>query len=50
MSLEQYNSLMGSMLNQQHVLAKLRAEIERREGRCVRDIENLGTWPITVGI
>ena len=33
MSLEQYNSLMGSMLNQQHALAKLRAEIERREGR-----------------
>ena len=28
MSLEQYNSLMGSMLNQQHALAKLRAEIE----------------------
>jgi len=33
MSLEQYNSLMGSMLNQQHALAKLRAEIEGREGR-----------------
>ena len=33
MSLEQYNSLMGSMLNQQHALAKLRAEIEEREGR-----------------
>ena len=33
MSLEQYNSLMGSMLNQRHALAKLRAEIERREGR-----------------
>jgi len=28
MSLEQNNSLMGSMLNQQHALAKLRAEIE----------------------
>ena len=27
MSLEQYNSLMGSMLNQWHALAKLRAEI-----------------------
>jgi len=24
---------MGSMLNQQHALAKLRAEIERREGK-----------------
>jgi len=33
MSLEQYNSLMGSMLNQQHALAKLRAKIEGREGR-----------------
>jgi len=33
MSLEQYNSLMGSMLNQWHALAKLRAEIEGREGR-----------------
>ena len=28
MSLEQYNSLIGSMLNQQYALAKLRAEIE----------------------
>ena len=33
MSLEQYNSLMGSMLNQQHALAKLRAEIEGKKGR-----------------
>ena len=33
MSLEQYNSLMGSMLNQWHALAKLRGKIERREGR-----------------
>ena len=33
MSLEQYNSLMSSMLNQWHALAKLRAEIEGREGR-----------------
>ena len=33
MSLEQYNSLMGSMLNQWHALAKLRAEIEGREGK-----------------
>jgi len=30
MSLTQYNSLMSSMLNQKHVLAKLRAELERR--------------------
>jgi len=33
MSLEQYNSLMGSMLNQRHALAKLRGEIEKRERR-----------------
>jgi len=33
MSLEQYNSLIGSMLNQQYALAKLRAEIEGREER-----------------
>ena len=33
MSLEQYNSLMSSMLDQWHTLAKLRAEIEGREGR-----------------
>ena len=33
MSLEQYNFLMDSMLNQWHALAKLRAEIERRKGK-----------------
>jgi len=33
MSLEQYNSLMSSILNQQYALTKLRAEIEEREGR-----------------
>ena len=33
MSLEQYNSLVGGMLNQWHALAKLRAEIEERERR-----------------
>jgi len=33
MSLEQYNSLVGRMLNQWHALAKLRAEIEDREER-----------------
>ena len=33
MSLEQYNSLMGGMFNQWHALAKLRAEIEGKEGR-----------------
>ena len=33
MSLEQYNSFMDGMLNQWHALAKLRAEIEGKEGR-----------------
>ena len=33
MSLEQYNSLMSSILNQQYALTKLRAEIKEREGR-----------------
>ena len=33
MSLEQYNSLMSGMLNQQHALTKLRAEIEGRKGK-----------------
>ena len=33
MFLEQYNSLISKILNQQHALAKLRAEIEGREGR-----------------
>ena len=47
MFLEQYNSLMGSMLSQQHALAKLRAEIEGREGRVYWGVESLGTWSIT---
>ena len=33
MSLDQYNSLMSSMLNQQHTFTKLRAELEGRDGR-----------------
>jgi len=33
MSLEQYNSLMSSILNQQYTLTKLRVEIEEREER-----------------
>ena len=33
MSLQQYNQLMSSMLNQKKALAKLRAELEGREGR-----------------
>ena len=33
MSLQQYNSLIESMLNQEWALTKLRAELERREKR-----------------
>ena len=33
MFLEYHNSLISRMLNQQHALAKLRAEIEGKEGR-----------------
>jgi len=33
MSLEQYNSLISSMLNQWQALTKLRAELEEREER-----------------
>ena len=33
MSLQQYNQLMSSMLNQKKALAKLRAELEGRNGR-----------------
>ena len=33
MFLDQYNSLMNSMLNQQYTLTKLRAELEGRDGR-----------------
>jgi len=36
MSLEQYNKLMSNMLNERHALAKLRAELEGREGRLCR--------------
>ena len=33
MSLDQYNSLMSSILNQQYTLTKLRAELEKRNRR-----------------
>jgi len=36
MSLEQYNNIMSKMLNQRHALAKLRAELEGREGKLCR--------------
>ena len=42
MSLEQYNSLMSSMLNQWHALAKLRAEIEGREERVYWSCKGFG--------
>jgi len=42
MSLEQYNSLMSGMLDQWHALAKLRAEIEEREGRVCWSCKGFG--------
>jgi len=36
MSLDQYNKLMSNMLNERHALAKLKAELEGREGRLCR--------------
>jgi len=42
MSLEVYNQLMSNMLNQRCVLAKLRAELEGREGRICRKYGRFG--------
>jgi len=42
MSLEQYNKLISNMLNQRHVLAKLRAELEGREGKLCRRCGKFG--------
>ena len=42
MSLEQYNSLMSRMLNQQCTLAKLKAEIEGKEGRICWECKRFG--------
>jgi len=42
MSLEVYNQLMSNMLNQRHALAKLRAELEGREGRICRRYRRFG--------
>jgi len=46
MSLEQYNQLMSDMLNQRCALAKLRAELEGRDGRIYRRCGKFGhlTW------
>jgi len=42
MSLEQYNTLMSDMLNQRQALAKLRVELEGREGRLCRRCGGFG--------
>jgi len=42
MSLEQYNNLMSNMLNARCALAKLRAGLERREGRLCRHCRRFG--------
>jgi len=42
MSLEQYNNLMSNMLNQRRALAKLRVELEGREGRLCRQCGKFG--------
>jgi len=44
MSQEQYNSLMSNLLKENHALAKLRAELEEREGKiyqCCKGFEYL---------
>jgi len=42
MSLDQYNKLMSNMLNERHALAKLRVELEGREGRICRKCGRFG--------
>jgi len=42
MSLDQYNKLMSNMLNKRHAFAKLRAELEGREGRLCRKCGSFG--------
>jgi len=42
MSLDQYNKLMSDMLNKRHALAKLRAELEGREGKLCRQCGKFG--------
>ena len=46
MFLEVYNQLLSNMLNQRWALTKLRAELERREGRLYRQCRKFGhlTW------
>ena len=42
MSLDQYNKLISNMLNKRHALAKLRVELEEREGRLCRHCGRFG--------
>jgi len=42
MSLDKYNKLMSDMVNKRYVLAKLRAELEGREGRLYRQCGRFG--------
>jgi len=42
MSLDQYNKLMSDMLNQRWALAKLRVELEGREGKLCRRCRKFG--------
>jgi len=42
MSLEVYNQLLSDMLNQRRALAKLRAELEEKEGRLCRQCGKFG--------
>ena len=42
MSLDQYHKLMSDMLNQRRALAKLRAELEGREGKLCRQCGKFG--------
>jgi len=42
MSLEQYNNLMSNILNQRWALTKLRAELEKREGKLCRQCGKFG--------
>jgi len=49
MSLEQYNSILSSMLKQKQSLARLREELEGRRS-CVSAVRSLDTWPKTAEI
>ena len=42
MSLQQYNSIMSSMLKEKHALAKLREELEGRKGKLCFSCKKFG--------